>query len=56
MPAWLFERFGFVGQDLSQMWRWLARETIDWETDATRRIHAEALNVQAWLERVKGRG
>lgn len=56
MPACLFERFGFVGQDLSKMWRWLARETIDWETEATRRIHPGALSVQEWLERVKGTG
>ena len=50
MPVWMFERFGLVGKDLSIMWRWLRRETIDLDTNSTLTIHPDALNVQAWLE------
>jgi hypothetical protein len=53
MPSWIFERFGFAGQDLSKMWRWLGDATIDWDTDTTRTIHPHALSVRAWLERQK---
>jgi uncharacterized protein YbjT (DUF2867 family) len=54
MPVWMFERFGFVGKDLSIMWRWLGRATIDWDTDTTRMIHPNALSVRAWLEQQSG--
>jgi uncharacterized protein YbjT (DUF2867 family) len=49
MPAWLFKRFGFVGQDLTSMWRWLGAETIALDTGPTRAIHPGALSVRAWL-------
>jgi uncharacterized protein YbjT (DUF2867 family) len=49
MPAWLFKRFGFVGQDLTAMWRWLRTETIALDTGPTRAIHPDALTVRAWL-------
>ena len=29
LPIWLFQRFGFVGRDLTTMWRWLRMATID---------------------------
>ena len=29
IPVWLFERFGFVGRDLTTMCRWLRTATID---------------------------
>ena len=53
MPIWLFQRFGFVGRDLTTMWRWLRTGAIDLDTAATRAIHAEALTVHAWLSRQK---
>jgi uncharacterized protein YbjT (DUF2867 family) len=49
LPAWLFKRFGFVGQDLTTMWRWLRTETIPLDTGPTRAIHPSALTVRAWL-------
>lgn len=51
MPVWMFERFGFVGKDLSIMWRWLRRETFEMDTHATLTIHPNALSVQTWLEK-----
>jgi uncharacterized protein YbjT (DUF2867 family) len=53
MPLWLFERFGFVGRDLTAMWRWLRTGAIDLDTAATRTIYPEALTVRAWLSSVK---
>jgi hypothetical protein len=53
MPIWLFQRFGFVGRDLTTMWRWLRTGDIDLDTTATRAIHPEALTVHAWLSRQK---
>jgi hypothetical protein len=53
MPAWLFERFGFVGKDLSLMWRWLREALLDWGTGETLRLHPEALSVRSWLEKQK---
>jgi uncharacterized protein YbjT (DUF2867 family) len=53
MPAWLFKRFGFVGQDLTAMWRWLRIEPIALDTEPTRAIHPEALSVRAWLSSKK---
>jgi len=50
MPAWMFARYGFVGQDLSRMWRWLRTHTIDLDTGPMRAIHPAALSVRAWLE------
>jgi uncharacterized protein YbjT (DUF2867 family) len=53
MPNWLFQRFGFVGRDLTTMWRWLRTGEIDLDTTATRAIHPQALTVRAWLSRQK---
>lgn len=50
MPAGLFERFGFVGKDLTTMWRWLGTKTFEMDTGTTRSIHPEAKDVRAWLE------
>jgi hypothetical protein len=51
LPVWLFERFGFVGRDLTTMWRWLRTEAIDLDTAPTRAILPDALTVQGWLSR-----
>jgi len=51
MPVWIFERFGFVGKDLSIMWRWLRTAVLDLDTQATRTIHPGASTVEAWLEK-----
>jgi uncharacterized protein YbjT (DUF2867 family) len=51
MPVWLFERFGFVGRDLTTMWRWLRTETIDLDAAPTRAIHPDALTVRGWLSK-----
>ena len=50
MPSWIFSRFGFVGRDLSTMWRWLRTARIDVEPEATRAIHPNALRVADWLQ------
>jgi uncharacterized protein YbjT (DUF2867 family) len=49
MPAWLFKRFGFVGQDLTTMWRWLGAETLTLDTGPTYAIYPGARTVRAWL-------
>jgi uncharacterized protein YbjT (DUF2867 family) len=49
MPSWLFKRFGFVGRDLTTMWRWLRTATIDLDTSLTRALYPNALTVHAWL-------
>lgn len=49
MPIWLFQRFGFVGKDLTTMWRWLRTATIDLDTTPTRTLLPEALTVRDWL-------
>jgi uncharacterized protein YbjT (DUF2867 family) len=51
MPVWLFERFGFVGKDLTTMWRWLRTGDVDLDTSATRAIHPDALTVGGWLSK-----
>jgi uncharacterized protein YbjT (DUF2867 family) len=53
MPLWLFKRFGFVGRDLTTMWRWLRTAAIDLDTAPTRAIHPDAFTVRAWLSRQK---
>jgi uncharacterized protein YbjT (DUF2867 family) len=53
MPVWLFERFGFVGKDLTTMWRWLRTGHVDLDTSRTRAIHPEALTVGGWLSNQK---
>lgn len=49
MPTWAFQRFGFVGQDLSTMWRWLRTATIPLDTAPTLAIHPNARTVRDWL-------
>lgn len=49
MPVWLFARFGFVGEDLSLMWRWLRNAVIDLDTKPTLAIHPQAATVRSWL-------
>lgn len=53
MPVWLFERIGFVGKDLSTMWRWLRTGNVDLDTEPTRAIHPDALTVRGWLSKKK---
>jgi uncharacterized protein YbjT (DUF2867 family) len=53
MPIWLFQRFGFVGRDLTTMWRWLRTASIELDTAPTHAIHPEALTVRTWLSRQK---
>jgi uncharacterized protein YbjT (DUF2867 family) len=53
MPVWLFERFGFVGKDLTTMWRWLRTGHVDLDTSPTRAIHPDALTVGGWLSKQK---
>ena len=53
MPVWLFKRFGFVGKDLTTMWRWLRTGHVDLETSPTRAIHPDALTVGGWLSKLK---
>jgi uncharacterized protein YbjT (DUF2867 family) len=55
MPSWLFQRFGFVGRDLTTMWHWLRTGAIELDTAPTRTIHPEALTVRAWLSQQKAR-
>jgi uncharacterized protein YbjT (DUF2867 family) len=55
IPSWLFERFGFVGRDLTTMWRWLRTGAIDLDTAPTRTILPEARTVQSWLRQQKVR-
>jgi uncharacterized protein YbjT (DUF2867 family) len=51
LPAWLFGRFGFVGRDLTTMWRWLRTAAIELDTAPTRAIHPAALTVRGWLSK-----
>ena len=51
MPVWLFKRFGFVGEDLTTMWRWLRTGHVDLETSSTYAIHPDALTVRSWLSK-----
>lgn len=53
MPVWLFERFGFVGKDLTTMWRWLRTGEVDLDTSPTRAIHPDAQTVGGWLSKQK---
>ncbi len=55
IPVWLFERFGFVGQDLTTMWRWLGKGNFDLPIASTKRIHPEAMSVQGWLKQQHGK-
>ena len=51
LPVWLFGRFGFVGRDLTTMWRWLRTAAIHLDTAPTRAIHPQALTVSDWLNK-----
>jgi uncharacterized protein YbjT (DUF2867 family) len=53
VPAWLFQRFGFAGQDLTAMWNWLRTETVPLDTTPTRAIYQDALTVRDWLSKQK---
>lgn len=55
MPAWMFRRFGFIGRDLTTMWRWLRTGAIDLDTGRTRALHPDALTVRDWLSRSPAR-
>jgi uncharacterized protein YbjT (DUF2867 family) len=55
LPAWLFQRFGFAGRDLTTMWRWLRTASISLDTTLARTIHPDALTVRAWLSRQMAR-
>lgn len=56
MPIWLFARFGFVGRDLTTMWRWLRTATFDLDPAPTRAILPEALTVRDWLGQLQRPG
>lgn len=49
MPPAIFERFGFVGQDLARMWRWLRDHEVPLDTKPTLAIYPQARTVKAWL-------
>lgn len=49
MPSWLFRRFGFVGRDLTTMWRWLRTGEVELDTAPTRAIYPDAHTVHTWL-------
>jgi uncharacterized protein YbjT (DUF2867 family) len=51
LPPWMFERLGFVGRDLSAMWRWCRSGAIDADLAGTRAILPGALTVEAWMQR-----
>jgi uncharacterized protein YbjT (DUF2867 family) len=51
VPVWLFKRFGFVGRDLTAMWRWLRTGDVDLDPSPTRAIHPDALTVGGWLSK-----
>jgi uncharacterized protein YbjT (DUF2867 family) len=53
MPVWLFKRFGFVGKDLTMMWRWLRTGHVELDTSPTRAIQPDALTVGGWLSKRK---
>lgn len=55
IPPALFQRFGFVGKDLTAMWRWLHTGTVEADVEGTRAVLPAALTVEEWLRRQKGR-
>jgi hypothetical protein len=56
LPIWFFQRFGFVGRDLTTMWRWLRTGAVDLDTSGTRALHPNALTVRDWLRKRKAAG
>ena len=51
MPMFLFEKF--VGKDIPNMWRWLRKNPLTFDTSQTEEIHPEAMTVQEWLRRAR---
>jgi len=51
MPMFLFEKF--VGKDIPNMWRWLRKNPLTFDSSQTDEIHPEAMTVQQWLQRVR---
>jgi len=49
MPFFLFKRF--VGEDIPNMWRWLASNPVNLDPGETHRLHPEAMTVKTWLQR-----
>jgi uncharacterized protein YbjT (DUF2867 family) len=49
MPLFLFKRF--VGEDIPNMWRWLASHPVQLDPSQTLRIHPEAMTVRTWLQK-----
>jgi uncharacterized protein YbjT (DUF2867 family) len=49
MPMFLFEKF--VGKDIPRMWSWLRTHPVNLDTNETRQIHPEVMNVRTWLSR-----
>ncbi len=47
MPMFLFERF--VGKDIPNMWRWLRKNPLEFDTQQTKHIHPQAMDVRTWL-------
>jgi uncharacterized protein YbjT (DUF2867 family) len=54
MPVWVYQRFGFVGQDSSTMWRWLRTATLEVDLETARSIVPSVRSVEAWLREQKG--
>jgi uncharacterized protein YbjT (DUF2867 family) len=50
MPVWMFERYGFVGKDLTVMWRWLRTGDLDLNIEETLALHPDASSVRSWLQ------
>ena len=44
-----FPPYGFVGTDLTTMWRWLRTHEIALDTGPARAVHPEARTVTSWL-------
>jgi hypothetical protein len=51
MPVWVFGRFGFMGRDLTAMWRWLGTAEFEIDPGPTRALLSEAQTVRSWLSR-----
>ena len=47
MPMFLFEKF--VGKDIPNMWRWLRKNPLEFDTRQTKQIHPGAMDVRTWL-------
>jgi uncharacterized protein YbjT (DUF2867 family) len=56
VPAGLFRWFGFPGQDLTRMWRWLRTNPLELDPGPTRALHPGALTMPEWLRTQSARG